>query len=112
LIVFSAMTALSITIFNRYFIGLISPLVFIGGVSCLSRLSFKPLFQMIIIITLLFNILVINIFLERRQIIMAKMWRGLYLPPAFSLLYSMRDFDNYLKEIDNDGNWVKNRLAE
>ena len=40
------------------------------------------------------------------------MWRGLYLPPAFSLLYSMRDFDNYLKEIDNDGNWVKNRLAE
>ncbi len=111
LIIVSATTALSVTIFNRYFIGLLTPLIVIGTLSDLVQIQKKNFLKLLLVLILTFNILVINIFLERRQIIMAQMWRGLYIPPAFSLLYNMDDFDSYLKEIDSDGNWAKNKLA-
>ena len=112
LIVVSAMTALSATIFNRYFIGVLTPIVVIGALSNLSKINYKPLLKLALMIVLIFNITVINVFLERRQIIMASMWEGLYVPPVFHLLYNMDKFNGYLNEIDSDGNWVKNKLAE
>ena len=71
----------------------------------------RSIIKPMIVVILLFNITFINIYLERRQIQMARLWTGLYLPPAVLLYYNMDQFNNYLSELDSDGNWVKNKLC-
>lgn len=111
LIILSCTTALSVTMFNRYFNGLLLPLIVISALSKLLVIEKSKFFKVFIIFIFIFNTFVVNIFLERRQLIMGEMWRGLYTPVFFIIIYNMDDFNSYLKDIDSDGNWVKNRLA-
>lgn len=112
LIIICSCSAISATILNRYFIGLVLPIIVIAAQGALSNINKKGLFQLFSIIVIIVNISFVNIYLERRQILLGKLWYGLFTPPAFSLMYNMEGFNSYLIEIDEDGNWIKNKVAE
>ena len=43
---------------------------------------------------------------------MAGLWSTLYVPSVLLLSnYSADDFRSYLGQIDNDGNWIKDRVS-
>lgn len=111
LIAISFVMAISITALNRYLIGISIQFVMFGAFVINGSYWLRSIIKPMIVVILLFNITFINIYLERRQIQMARLWTGLYLPPAVLLYYNMDQFNNYLSELDSDGNWVKNKLG-
>lgn len=52
--------------------------------------------------------IILDIYVQRIAIIWGHLWNAIYTPPVTLLYYSTYDFDNYLKEVAPDGNWVKN----
>ncbi|HAJ2701040.1 TPA: hypothetical protein HMT11_03140 [Escherichia coli] len=69
-----------------------------------SILSFKKLFILFFCVV---NIFLFDIYLQRDQIFMAKMWQGLYKSPVTLLDYSQTDYNKYLYQINADGTWIQ-----
>ncbi len=61
---------------------------------------------MLVITQMLFN----NIYVMRRAILLGDMWYSLILLMLFILTLSTDRFNNYMKEIDSDGEWILNRM--
>lgn len=55
------------------------------------------------------SMLIINIYTQRRTLIMGGGWVYTYTSPVFLLGYSNNDFQLYLKDIDPDGYWLSER---
>ncbi|HBV0018962.1 TPA: hypothetical protein L4R22_004460, partial [Escherichia coli] len=52
------------------------------------------------------SMVIINVYTQRRTLIMGGGWVYAYTSPVFLLNYSTTDFKLYLKDIDNDGYWM------
>ncbi|HDS6015498.1 TPA: hypothetical protein QHX00_005721 [Klebsiella variicola] len=52
------------------------------------------------------SMVIINVYTQRRTLIMGGGWVYSYTSPVFLLNYSINDFKLYLKDIDNDGYWI------
>ena len=66
---------------------------------------------MIFAIVFIVNFLFQNIYLQRRPLMLGEMWQGLYTPSLIAMTRSDDDFKLLLKEIDDYGDWVKDKLA-
>ncbi|HHT0472644.1 TPA: EpsG family protein [Klebsiella michiganensis] len=69
-----------------------------------SLISFRNLF---LIFYCTINIFLLDIYLQRDQILLAKMWEGLYKSPVTLIEYSQSDYNKYLYQINADGTWIK-----
>lgn len=101
---------ISYTAFNRYFVGVGTFLLLL---SVLSNCEFKNRsFKYIIIVLTILNVLFANIYVQRRPILLAKMWTGLYTPMPLRLTYNMNDFNAYLRHINSDGDWIGHEIHQ
>ncbi|KQN43711.1 hypothetical protein ASE93_18255 [Serratia sp. Leaf50] len=111
-LVVSSLTALSATAFNRYLIAVGSFLLLLNFfIAIKNKRKGVTLFNMIFTIVFIVNFLFQNIYLQRRPLMLGEMWRGLYTPSLIAMTRSDDDFKLLLKEIDDDGDWVKDKLA-
>ncbi|HID1021464.1 EpsG family protein [Klebsiella michiganensis] len=111
-IVISCITSVSATAFGRYILGVLPYLAVLGFCYSYSALKIKKSVRLIILAIIFLNVVFVNIYLERRQIVMAGLWSTLYVPSVLLLSnYSADDFRSYLGQIDNDGNWIKDRVS-
>ncbi|HBR1028450.1 TPA: EpsG family protein [Klebsiella quasipneumoniae subsp. similipneumoniae] len=67
-------------------------------------LSFKNIFLLFYCVI---NLFLLDIYLQRDQIFLAKMWQGLYKSPVTLLEYSQVEYNKYLYQINADGTWIK-----
>lgn len=101
---------ISFTAFNRYFIGVGT---FFLIIRLLSDCNFKNyVFKQLIIFIAVFNFLFTNIYVQRRPILLAQMWTGLYTPMPLRLTYNMHDFNAYLRHINSDGDWIGHEIHQ
>lgn len=77
-------------------------LIYLGG--HFNIISFQKLFILFFCVV---NIFLFDIYLQRDQIFMAKMWEGLYKSPITLLDYSQADYNKYLYQINADGTWIQ-----
>ncbi|ELN2738036.1 EpsG family protein [Pluralibacter gergoviae] len=103
---------ISITVFNRF-------LTVIGMYVLLFRYFSSDSFikrNSIITIGLLglffYNSLFINIYVQRRPFMLGEMWKSYYTTPILNLNYGMEDFNNYLKYLNEDGDWIGHELGK
>ena len=66
----------------------------------------------IIVLLAVFNLTFSNVYVQRRPILLGKMWNGLYTPSFLRLTYNMNDFEAYLKHINSDGDWIGHEIRQ
>lgn len=100
----------SVTAFNRYMNNIGSYILLIAVLIYLKERT-RSLKTLLLVAVVIVNFAFQTIYLQRRPIELASLWRGLYTP-AFSLIfYSDNDFKYYLKYINNDGDWIGHELG-
>lgn len=69
----------------------------------------KPggIFKLFLVFYFIVNFILLDIYLQRDQIFLAKMWQGIYKSPITLLDYSQTDYNKYLYQINNDGTWIQ-----
>ena len=101
---------MSVSAFNRFFAqtGIFFVVVnyFITKQYGIKKSIANQVIIMLVITQMLFN----NIYVMRRAILLGDMWYSLILPMPFILTLSTDRFNNYMKEIDSDGEWILNRM--
>ncbi|HGT5223123.1 TPA: hypothetical protein ACM34X_004999, partial [Escherichia coli] len=109
-LIFCFSLSLSVSAFNRFFAqtGIFFVVVnyFITKQYGIKKSIANQVIIMLVITQMLFN----NIYVMRRAILLGDMWYSLILPMPFILTLSTDRFNNYMKEIDSDGEWILNRM--
>lgn len=104
--------SISVTAFNRYFTGVLLYLVMFEYFTSFAYIKRSSLVRMALIGLALYNFVFINIYVQRRPIMLAKMYSAIYTPPMMDFFYTMEDFNNYLKKINSKGDWIGHELGK
>lgn len=109
-LIISSLTSISANAFNRYMIAIGSFFVLLNFFLVI-RFNIRRISVVALIFVFIINFVFQNIYLQRRPILLGTMWTGLYTPTVFSLLRTDQEFKLILNQIDDDGDWVKDKLA-
>ncbi|HHB7024599.1 TPA: EpsG family protein [Klebsiella pneumoniae] len=109
-LIISSLTSISANAFNRYMIAIGSFFVLLNFFLVI-RFNIRRISVVALIFVFIINFVFQNIYLQRRPILLGTMWTGLYKPTVFSLLRTDQEFKLILNQIDDDGDWVKDKLA-
>lgn len=97
-------------VFNRY--------IFESGIYfyilCLTATNSRGFERLknILLFLAIFNLCFSTVYLQRRPIMLGEMWKSLITPPVLLLNYTENDFENLLKYIGSDGNWIGHELGK
>ncbi|MBT0730308.1 EpsG family protein [Rosenbergiella nectarea] len=98
-------TFLSFTAFMRYYYDIGVVLGVMNFIISKKFIDRSKIGTYLIVISIILNNLFLNIFLERRPILLAQMWKGFFISPVFMIYYTTEDFNSYLKSINSVGEW-------
>ncbi|HGE7375631.1 TPA: EpsG family protein [Klebsiella pneumoniae] len=107
--IFCCLISVSFVPFRRYVTG--AYYFFVLGVYCMlciqtNKIKWKYLILGVSIFSLMFN----GIYLQRRALLLGEVWKGLYEPSILLLQYGENDYKKYLSKIDEDGDWIGNKV--
>jgi len=107
LFVFTCLSAVSAVAFRRYtntLYYLFCICTFLHYVLITNQV--KKLVILVCIFSFVFN----GLYLQRRPLILSESWKGLYTPSVFYVLLNSDVYHDYLKDIDDDGDWKGNKI--
>jgi len=111
-LVMASLTAISANAFSRYLIAVGSFLLLLNFfIAIRNKRKGVTIFNMVFGLIFIFNFFFQNIYLQRRPLELGEMWKGLYTPSLIAVTRTDDDFKLLLKQIDEDGDWVKDKLA-
>jgi len=111
-IVICFLLTISITVFNRFFIGMASILLLFRYLTSERYFYCNWLVKYFLLGLIFYNFIFINIYVQRRPILLGQMYTALYTPPIMNAFYTMKNFNDYLKKVNADGDWIGHELGK
>jgi len=103
---------ISVTVFNRFFNGIALILLMYRYFLDLNYINRSWLVKYFCIGIIFYNMIFINVYVQRRPIMLGSMYTALYTPPMFNAFYTMDDFNGYLRKINAKGDWIGHELGK